>query len=158
MILQQEGDMARCYRIGEAAARVGLTPKALRFYDRLGLVRPASRSTAGYRLYSEEDINALRLIKTAKHAGLALGQIRSLLPLHNAHDCGEFRAQMAELIEDQLRSLQGQIERLQEIQAALDLKRRQLQTTCRPLRGDACGCTTSPEATLVPVAALRSLP
>ncbi|MYB83455.1 MAG: MerR family DNA-binding transcriptional regulator, partial [Chloroflexi bacterium] len=39
------------YRIGELAARVGVSVRTLHHYDRLGLVQPSARSEAGYRLY-----------------------------------------------------------------------------------------------------------
>ena len=49
------------YRIGEAAQKVGVSPSALRMWERQGLVRPA-RTTSRYRLYSDEDLDRLRSI------------------------------------------------------------------------------------------------
>ena len=49
------------YRIGEAAQRVGVSPSALRLWERQGLVRPA-RTTARYRVYTDEDLDRLRSI------------------------------------------------------------------------------------------------
>ncbi len=46
------------YQISEAAALSGLTVRALRHYDAIGLLQPATRSDAGYRLYGNDDIEA----------------------------------------------------------------------------------------------------
>jgi DNA-binding transcriptional MerR regulator len=50
------------YRIGEAARRVGVSPSALRLWERQGLVRPM-RSSARYRLYSDADLDHLRGVR-----------------------------------------------------------------------------------------------
>lgn len=50
------------YRIGEAARRVGVSPSALRLWERQGLVRPA-RSNGRYRLYTDGDLERLRRIR-----------------------------------------------------------------------------------------------
>lgn len=50
------------YRIGEAARRVGVSPSALRLWERQGLVRPA-RSSGRYRLYTDGDLDRLRRIR-----------------------------------------------------------------------------------------------
>lgn len=147
--------MAKLVRIGEAAARVGLTPKALRLYDRLGLVSPSSRSPAGYRLYSGQDLDALRLLKTARDSGLPLGNIRPLLPSLGGQDCGHFRARAVTALEGQLRIVGERIKHLRQVRKVLEIKCRQLQTSCRPLRGDACGCGTAAEATLIPLQAVH---
>ncbi|MFN4071160.1 MAG: MerR family DNA-binding transcriptional regulator [Thermus caldifontis] len=47
------------YRIGELARQTGVSPHALRFYERRGLVHPLARSEGGYRLYGEEAIRRL---------------------------------------------------------------------------------------------------
>ena len=57
----------------------GLSRATLLYYDRIGLLRPAARSDTGYRLYDEESVNQLRLIRTYKDAGLTLKEIRVLL-------------------------------------------------------------------------------
>ena len=68
----------RNYRVREFAALGGVTVKALRHYDRLGLLVPA-RTSAGHRVYSTTDRERLRHILALKHVGVALMQMRSLL-------------------------------------------------------------------------------
>jgi DNA-binding transcriptional MerR regulator len=66
--------------IGEFARRTRLTPKALRIYDRLGLLSPASIDPAtGYRRYREDDVRTGRLIGLLRGADLSLAEIGSVL-------------------------------------------------------------------------------
>lgn len=66
-------------QIGELAERVGVPTSTLRYYEREGLLEPSGRSEAGYRLYSEDDLERALLIRRAQRAGLALADIRALL-------------------------------------------------------------------------------
>ncbi len=56
------------YRIQEFAKLTGVTVRALRHYDRLGLLKPTARSNAGYRLYRDRDIARLQQIIALKAA------------------------------------------------------------------------------------------
>ncbi len=71
------------YQIGEAADRVGLSLRTVRYYEELGLVVPSKRSPGGFRLYTDEDIERLALIKEMKPLGLRLEEMRSLLEAHD---------------------------------------------------------------------------
>lgn len=65
--------------IGQLARRVGLRPSALRFYESAGLLEPADRTAAGYRLYRPQAEQTLRFIQRAQRLGFALADIRILL-------------------------------------------------------------------------------
>ena len=67
------------YTIGELARAFGLSPDALRYYERLGLLAPEGRTEGGYRLYGEEALRRLRFIKEAQAAGLRLEDIAGIL-------------------------------------------------------------------------------
>ena len=67
-------------QIGELAQHTGLTPSRIRFYERIGLLRPAERQANGYRRYPDEAVLTLRLIATAQRAGFSLDELRTLLP------------------------------------------------------------------------------
>lgn len=67
------------YQIGEVAARSGLTPDTLRYYERLGLLSPAGRTSGGFRVYSQQTLERLRFIKQAQALGFTLREIRDLV-------------------------------------------------------------------------------
>lgn len=69
----------RHVRIGELAAKSGLTPDALRYYERLGLMPRARRTAGGYRMFAPGATERIRFIKQAQANGLSLAEIRQLL-------------------------------------------------------------------------------
>ena len=66
-------------RIGEVARLVGVTPKTVRHYEKMGLLPHAERSESGYRLFSANDLLRLNRIKRLRSLGLSLPQVRSVL-------------------------------------------------------------------------------
>ncbi len=70
--------MAATYRIQQFAALAGVTVKALHHYDRLGLLRP-QRTAAGYRVYTDADLQRLARIAALKLVGVPLKEIAPLL-------------------------------------------------------------------------------
>jgi DNA-binding transcriptional MerR regulator len=68
-------------QIGEVAERVGLSLRTIRYYEEVGLVSPADRSQGGFRLYSEDDVQRLVVLKGMKPLGLSLTEIRQLMSL-----------------------------------------------------------------------------
>ncbi len=70
---------ATSWRIAEVARLVDLTPRAIRHYEGMGLLRP-SRSKGAYRLYDDADVERLRTIRSLRDdAGLSIADIRELL-------------------------------------------------------------------------------
>ena len=70
----------RLLRINEVAAELGLTTRAIRYYEEVGLLEPAARSDGAYRLYDPSDIERLGFIKSLRDdAGFSLAQIGQLL-------------------------------------------------------------------------------
>ncbi|MFJ8232837.1 MerR family transcriptional regulator [Streptomyces sp. NPDC094448] len=61
--------------IGEVARQAGVSARMLRHYESLGLVRPAARTGAGYREYSEEDIRRIFHIESLRSLGLSLHEV-----------------------------------------------------------------------------------
>lgn len=67
--------------IGQASRASGVTTKMIRYYDEIGLVRPASRTDSNYREYEPRQINELRFIKRARSLGFSMEEITLLLSL-----------------------------------------------------------------------------
>lgn len=67
--------------IGEAAKRTGISVKMLRYYEEIGLLRPALRTYSGYRVYQEADIATLRFVRRARDLGFQVREIATLLEL-----------------------------------------------------------------------------
>jgi DNA-binding transcriptional MerR regulator len=91
------------YRIGEIAAVAGVTPEALRYYEKQGLLPTTHRSTAGARRYGDEAIARVRFIKQAQAVGLTLKDIRVLLGSRagaSRSDCRKTRAVLAARLAD----------------------------------------------------------
>ncbi len=68
-------------QIGQVAERTGLSLRTIRFYEENGLVRPTSRTGGGFRLYSEDDLARLEMIKRMKPLGFTLEEMQELLTL-----------------------------------------------------------------------------
>lgn len=71
--------MTRDYRVGEVAARTGVSVRALHHYDRIGLLQPSGHSDGGHRRYTEPDLLRLQQILTLRYLGFTLRRIGELL-------------------------------------------------------------------------------
>ncbi len=87
--MEDENREPRLLRIQEAAAEAGLTARSVRYYEELGLLKPAARSEGDYRLYDESDVERLRFIKGLRDdAGFSLAEIAQLLEDEAARERG----------------------------------------------------------------------
>lgn len=66
-------------KINEIAELTGLTTRALRYYDEVGLLKPSEISESGYRLYDDETLEVLQQILFFKELDVPLKQIKSIL-------------------------------------------------------------------------------
>lgn len=67
--------------IGEAAKISGVNAKLIRHYESIGIIPKASRSDAGYRTYSEADVNILAFVKKSRSLGFSMKEIKKLVSL-----------------------------------------------------------------------------
>lgn len=67
--------------IGQASAATGVSAKMIRYYESVGLIRPAARTDSNYRDFSERDVNDLRFIRRARGLGFSVEEITRLLSL-----------------------------------------------------------------------------
>lgn len=101
--------------IGQIAGQVGIATSALRFYEREGLIRPAERSRAGYRLYAANAVDQLRFIRAGQAIGFALDDIKALLVLDERTSC----KQVQKLIEQRLDEIDAKLANLKRVRSTL---------------------------------------
>lgn len=68
--------------IGQAAARSGLPPKTIRYYEDVALIPVPPRNGSGYREYSGRDVHLLRFIQAARGLGFTVEECRDLVSLY----------------------------------------------------------------------------
>ena len=84
-------------KVGELAARAGLTVRTLHHYDSIGLLSPSARSDAGYRLYHRDDVARLQQIQALRAFGMALADIGAYLDSPAASPLAIVERQLAAL-------------------------------------------------------------
>src|SRR3546814_20717333 len=67
--------------IGQAAQASGISAKMIRYYESMEIFTPSGRNASGYRQYNEQDLHALRFIRSARDLGFSLKQIADLTAL-----------------------------------------------------------------------------
>jgi DNA-binding transcriptional MerR regulator len=92
----READSGDLFGIGELCAEFGITPRAVRFYEDKGLLKP--RRINSTRVYTRRDRARLALILRSKAIGASLSEIKHYLDLYGAH--GEGRVQQMKFVLD----------------------------------------------------------
>jgi MerR family copper efflux transcriptional regulator len=148
--------------IGEVARRSGFTVKALRFYERLGLLPPSGRRPSGYRLYNEADLHRLEFIGQAKALGLRLEAIRELVVAAREPGGAGARPRLLRMLEDRIAQTARQITMLTRLRRELERRRRALARGPYLEHSNGyCPClerTVPPRATSGKVACRRARP
>lgn len=126
----------RMHTVGQAAQASGLSAKAIRLYERKGLVSPAGRTDAGYRLFSDDDLATLRFIRQAKALGLRLGEIGEILALRHggASPCHH----VLRLLDQRVADIDRMIADLHHLRTTLTGTRRQAADTTHTTDGMVC--------------------
>ena len=97
------------FRIGEVAARSGVSIDTLRYYERRQLLPQAPRTAGGYRMFSAETVDRVLFIKQAKELGFSLEEISTFLAADGTNDCRHVHdlldAKLTEL-DEKLRAMQ----------------------------------------------------
>lgn len=111
------------YTLGRLAKQTRMARSSLLHYEELGLLLPASRSAAGYRLYGEEEIERLQAIRSYRDAGLSLAAIRELLA-EEASDPAQILGRRLVGLNDEITRLRAQQMQLARLLAAPALRAR----------------------------------
>ena len=103
--------------ISALAGSLGVSSDTLRYYERLGLLPPAERSAAGYRLYGEDAVERLSFVCAAKRTGLRLADIKELLDVRDRGQCpcGHTR----DLVERRLAEVEAELQQLSAVREQL---------------------------------------
>jgi DNA-binding transcriptional MerR regulator len=91
-------------QIGDVARQVGLSLRTVRFYEEAGLLTPIGRTQGGFRLYDEDVIDRLLLIKRMKPLGFTLEEMRSLLVVRDELRRPDLTAGRREELRERLRT------------------------------------------------------
>ncbi|WP_433565698.1 MerR family transcriptional regulator [Nocardia sp. CA-151230] len=127
--------MSAGLRTGEVAAAAGVNIQTLRYYERRGLLAEPNRSLGGHRLYPEQAVTTLRIIKAAQRLGFTLDEVAGLLEATQAHgrpDAGLHARAVTKLAEVDTK--------LAELTAVRDTLRAALAAGC----DDLLACSESP--------------
>jgi MerR family copper efflux transcriptional regulator len=116
--------------IGDVAERAGVPAPTIRYYESIGLLKPAPRASSGYRRYSEHTIEELRFIKKAQALGFSLDEVAEILQLSRAgkKPC----AQVLSLGHEHLAAVNERIRQLQAFRNSL-LRSSRSGTSSRPV-------------------------
>ena len=71
--------MEKLVTIGKASILTGVSAKMIRYYEEIGVLKEASRTDAGYRLYNQAQLQQLGFIRRARNLGFSMTEIQSLL-------------------------------------------------------------------------------
>jgi DNA-binding transcriptional MerR regulator len=103
-------------KIGELAAATGVAASAIRFYEQSGLMPAAPRGDNGYRTYSNDAIERLRLIQIAQSLGFSLDALRAVFATAEG-----FRK------DELMRNLDGRLSEIDKLMSTLRAQRRELR-------------------------------
>ena len=116
------------FNIGDAAKASGVSAKMIRHYESIGLTGAVRRSDAGYRIYSEQDVQVLQFVHRGRALGFSLDQIGELLALWQ--DKQRASADVRALARRHIEELNRKI-------AEMEAMRRTLESLARSCHGDA---------------------
>lgn len=112
-------------QIGEVAHKLGVNPKTTRYYEEISLIPPARRTTTGYRVYSQADIDRIAFILRARELDFSLDDIGEILALREG---GETPClYVTELVQKQLAEIDAKIAALNQLRNELEDVQRQAQ-------------------------------
>lgn len=104
-------------KTGELSQEAGVNKETLRFYERKGLLEAPKRTEAGYRLFTQADVERVKFIKNAQKLGFSLNEIRELLAIADGEvvKCSEVR----KIAEEKLLYIHDQIQSLYKLEQVL---------------------------------------
>jgi MerR family Zn(II)-responsive transcriptional regulator of zntA len=115
------GGEERLLKIGDFAKLAGTNLRTLRYYEEIGLLQPASRSSGGFRFYRPEDLDRLRMVASLQRLGLELASIRELMDTRvEGRTRAEFLSRVRRALREQANLIDERIAALTRQRAGLD--------------------------------------
>lgn len=147
------------YRITEVARRSGFSPATLRYYEEIGVLPPAPRSEAGYRLYDERSVDRLTFVARARDLGCSLAEIAELAAVWDGDRCGPLKERLRDLVTAKAAGAERRIAEARAVAGELAAALAELGTPAAdgPC-DDGCGCTGPAAAPPPPAVACTLTP
>ncbi|MDA8370692.1 MAG: MerR family transcriptional regulator [Nocardiopsaceae bacterium] len=115
------GEAPREMRIGELARAGNVTPRTIRHYEQLGLLRPSERAASGYRYYTEHELARLKKIGRLKELGLSLEEISTVIDLYFEDPTGiRGKRKVIGILESHLREVRRRRSDLEQFERELE--------------------------------------
>jgi len=126
---------AASYRIGELAARLGMTERTIRYYEEVGLLDSVKRLEGGTRVYTDEDVRRLKFIRKLKVLGLSLQEMAELEGIYGRQRSNKtVLPRLIEVLDAHLATVDGRISELHQLRDEIRSYREHVAT--RLLRAD----------------------
>ena len=139
--------------IQRAATASGLSADTIRFYERRGVLPPPPRRANGYRDYSEQHVETLRLAVGLRGLGLSLTEMGAVLCLAHDGTCGDIRTVLSRTLAEAVEQLDdriGELERSREQIAGLAENLERMEPGQESLPGMApCACVQLVESSSI---------
>lgn len=126
----------RALTIGELAKATGVTTPTIRYYEEIGLLPPADRSSSDQRMYDDADVERLTFIRRCRDFGFTIKQVRVLsgLSISPDRDCAEVR----DIAKAHLGEVRAQLDELRALEKGLGYFVEQCEVICAG--GPGCDC------------------
>jgi DNA-binding transcriptional MerR regulator len=112
-------------RIGELAEQAGISTKAIRYYEQLGILTAPARTPSGYRDYDQSALGRLAFVRAGQAVGLTLGELRRIVALR---DRGEVPCEhVAGLLQQRSADVEARIAELRQLRRELQRLAEQAQ-------------------------------
>jgi DNA-binding transcriptional MerR regulator len=116
----ENGKNGRLMRIGDLAKKAGTTMRTIRYYEQLGLIGPVARTKGGFRLYAEDEVRKLRVIKNLQYLDTPLAQVKAFFDeRQQGRIASEIAPGIAKLLQRQLEDMENRIAQYRAMQASL---------------------------------------
>jgi DNA-binding transcriptional MerR regulator len=131
--------VAETVHIGKAAKIAGVSVDTIRFYQRLGVIKGATRTASGYRLFNAAQISELKFVRHAQELGFSLKEIKELLALRQKdHSCLAVRSMLKGKLTDVRKRIKSLVRLEADLTAAMRICNRELRLKREVKHGPSC--------------------